>query len=281
MYFLNKNISVNVREGTLLHFIPKYNFGSLEVVVSNVNKFEGFDAEDKIYFGLGKHFYTNFETDVILFDKTSFILQSLRLSHSLIEKKPKNISILEQVDSKKGILELITKNKEDFKNKKPFKFRFYNSKTNTLLSYGKKFLKSKSIDLKLEVAQDVFLLFNQDKKYCGWILENPEKYIVQYYYYRKDGLDSHENFNHIESHIRLKEFYHQTYNLIEDVPLFMMDNTYEDPDGTILKKMNALYIEMNTLESPCIGIIALKDKLEERAGYDYKKRFGEEFGKNQ
>jgi len=279
MYTIGNKNYVDIIEGEQLNTPLRYFFDTFDLYASHENSYKGLDSEYENSIIIGKDYYFTDESKLFLFDPKTLLLNGLRLSHNIIEKKPKNFNFfINEALSKKGILKLITKD-INLDSLKPNKYRYYNEKERILLSYKKKFLKSTSI-LKLEVIPNLFLLFNQKNKYCGWSLLNPEKYLVQKFFYRKD-LDSYANFEHITSHPGLQKFYHKTYDLLEDDILTLKNDIYEDPDGKALKKMNSLYIEMNTIESPCIGIISLKEKLKNLIENDYKKRFGEEFGKNQ
>ena len=57
-----------------------------------------------------------------------------------------------------------------------------------------------------------------------------------------------------------------------------MGSQYRDPDASILKSINDFYIELNQIKKPCIGIIALKDRLESMTRLKYPSRFDTPFG---
>ncbi|MFT5892142.1 MAG: hypothetical protein ACI9Y7_002252 [Dokdonia sp.] len=284
MYSLGKKNYVSILKDQPLEVIPRYEIEEFEITVSSSNTFQELRDEINPDYNIclgnicfGDFFYIHtMKYDSLVFDKKTCILKTIRLKHSIKEKKPKNKKIAYQAKTIKGNLKL-EKWSKGHKLQKSFKYRYYNKKTNTILSYGKKFLKSTSIITKLEIADDVFLLFNEEKQLCAWLLKNPEKFLVQYYFYRKD-LDSHIHFKHVPSHPKLKEYFYKTYAYVEDKVYDKMGSQYEDPDASILKAMNDFYIELDQIENPCIGIVALKDRLESITRYEYPSRFDTPFG---
>ena len=174
MYLLGKNIPINIIDNQPLKMIPKYEIEEFEITISTSNTFGELRAEvnndDNISLGdicFGDFFLVHtMDYDSFVFDNKSFELITIRLKHSIKEKKPKNKKIAYQSKTTEGNIKLEKWKEGQIHNlPKSFKYRYYNKKTNTILSYGKKFLKSTSISLKLEIVKDVFLLFNEKNNF--------------------------------------------------------------------------------------------------------------------
>jgi len=244
MYKLTNNVDIEIIIGEQLSVIPRVILHDVKIFLTTCNSIKEIDHEILTTIGSDKGWLFTENNDTFRFNAKDHLLTSIYLDYSELEKEPNSkFDLITKAKKIVGVPKLIQPSSFDLE---PFEYRYFEPSSSILLGYGNIFLNSQKIT-ELQIAENISLLFNENNLYCGWLIKNPEQFLV-------DKIAPIEKYSVTPL---LKKSFWDVFQFINQERIDLM----EKQDMNTFQELLSLYKSINSNSETHYGLEILTEKL--------------------